>query len=113
MRERRFSQLSGPGRRFSAQSLRRVPTNARGVRTMARIAQRLTGLLLAGALPFSLAQPAHAAADAATKAKIEKLESEIGELSAEVQDLKRSTSNQYANTQAQRAQDTKVTIDNG
>ncbi len=75
--------------------------------------KRISSLLLAAALPIFLVQPAHAASDAATKARIEKLESEVKELTGEIQDLKRSTASQYADTQNQRAQDTKVTIDNG
>lgn len=76
----------------------------------------ISGLLLAGALPLSLVQPAHAAADAATNAKIEKLESEIHELTGEIQDLKRSTSSQYADAVQQRQpkpDDVKVTLDKG
>jgi len=77
------------------------------------VLKHLASLALAAAAPIALAQPSLAATDAATKARIEKLESEIRELTAEVQDLKRSTSNQSADTQKPRAQDTKVTIDNG
>src|SRR5262249_53668112 len=77
------------------------------------VLKRIASLALAGAASITLTPPALAAGDAATKAKIEKLESEIQSLTAEGQDLKRSTSNQYADTQKQRAQDTRVTIDNG
>lgn len=57
--------------------------------------------------------PALAEPDGATQDRIQQLEQQIRELADQVQDLKRQSANQYADTQQTRAADTKVTIDNG
>ena len=92
--------------------------------------------LLAGAAALAFAPQAHAAGKTAD-AKIDALQQQVQQLNAELQDLKqqqaaeaqqqadqpdvqsaivdlkRSTSAQYADIQAQRAQDTQVTLKNG
>jgi phosphate-selective porin OprO/OprP len=76
--------------------------------------------LMAGAAFFGSAalaqadQKAETAAElAADQQKLQALQRQIEDLSGQVDDLKRSTANQYADTQAQRANDVKVTLDNG
>ena len=89
---------------------------------------RLTSGLLAGAAVLALATGAQAAhpdssgnsqqgADAADAAKIQQLEQDIQDLNAQVQDLKRSTADQYSDVQKTVAANNnggvKVTINNG
>lgn len=71
---------------------------------------KATATLLAGGLLCLLA-PAAEAVDAGSKVK--KLQDQIDGLKAQITDLKRSTSDQYADLQARQADAVRVTINNG
>ncbi len=85
--------------------------------------KKLATLLLLGSASIVLATAAQAdratssgtsAQGAANDAKIQQLEQDIQDLNAQVQDLKRSSSDQYADVQAaQSAKGVKVSIKNG
>src|SRR5665213_1580823 len=82
------------------------------------VAKSFAAALLAGTSLFALT-PAAQASSANANAKIQTLQDQIDALSAQVSDLKRSTSDQYTDVQNQQvaqAKNTggvKVTIDNG
>lgn len=84
--------------------------------------RKLMTVLLAGSATIAIAAAAHAADRApssgtsnqgADAAKIDQLEQDIQDLQAQVQDLKRSTADQYSDVQNQQAKGVKVTINNG
>ncbi|MBI3677424.1 MAG: porin [Proteobacteria bacterium] len=83
---------------------------------MRRTAKTLTAFLLAGVASAALSVGAQAA-DKSTQddrdAKIKALEEKIETLGDQVQDLKRSTADQYADSQRQQNEAVKVTLDNG
>lgn len=73
--------------------------------------ERMIGVALLAALLLVPTQPAAAAMDAATKARIEKLESAVQALTAEIMDLKHSTLNEDK-PQAQQTKSNKPAIEN-
>jgi phosphate-selective porin OprO/OprP len=84
--------------------------------------RNLTAILFAGTASVALATVAHAQhaqsggatpAQGATDSKIEQLEQDIQDLQSQVQDLKRSTADQYTDVQNQQSKGVKVTINNG
>jgi len=82
---------------------------------------KVTALLLAGTAGLALATAAQAerapssgtSAQSANDAKIQQLEQDIQDLNAQVQDLKRSTADQYSDVQSQQAKGAKFAIKNG
>jgi phosphate-selective porin OprO/OprP len=76
-----------------------------------RISKGLSAALLAGVSLIALSGPAMAA-DAATDDRIRQLEEQIQLLAQQVQDLKRQSATQYAETRESQEAQTKVTVDN-
>ncbi len=78
---------------------------------------RMSGAVLAGASMIALASTGAQASSPADKAKIDQLQQQIDALSAQVSDLKRSTSDQYADVARVQASapksDVDVTLKNG
>lgn len=82
---------------------------------------KFTSLLLAGTASLALATAAQAerapssgtSAQGANDAKIQQLEQDIQDLNAQVQDLKRSTADQYTDVQNQQAKGAKFSLKNG
>src|SRR5258706_4472132 len=75
----------------------------------------LVAVLLAGASSLAMADGARAAPREAedTQAKLKVLQQQIDDLNAQIADLKRSTSDQYADQQNEKTTAGKVKIDNG
>lgn len=88
---------------------------------MSRSIGKLTAILFAGTASFALAAAAQAqhaqssatSAQGADDARIQKLEQDIQDLNAQMQDLKRSSADQYSDIQTQQAKGAKFTIKNG
>jgi phosphate-selective porin OprO/OprP len=81
--------------------------------------KRFVTALLAGSASIAMIGAAHAGASdrnpaqEANDAKLQQLQQDIQDLNAQVQDLKRSTADQYTDVQKQQAGGVKVTINNG
>ena len=80
---------------------------------------KLATMLLAGCASVAIVSAAEAGASdpnpaqAANDAKLQQLEQDIQDLQGQVQDLKRSSADQYTDIQNQRASGVKVTLNNG
>ena len=74
--------------------------------------RRVAAVLLAG-IPVVALSGAAAADSKAEDAKLEAVEQQVRDLSAQIQDLKRSTADQYADERSQQDSAVKVTLDNG
>ncbi len=81
--------------------------------------RKLVTMLLAGSAGLAIVSAAQAGASdrnpaqEANDAKLQQLEQDIQDLQGQVQDLKRSTADQYTDIQNQKASGLKVTLNNG